>query len=240
MPALPLLLAAGALARGGHVEYSMVVGLSIVACLLSDVIWYEIGRRRGGGVLRWLCRISLEPDSCVRTTENVFARHGAPALIVAKFVPGLNTVAPPMSGILLMPYWRFLLFDLVGSLLWVVTFTGMGYLLSDQLEAALARLTQVGGLVGVLLFGGIGTWVAWKLWQRRRLVHELRMQRISAEELRRKIEAGEDVVVIDLRHAVEQEADPESIPGAMRMSPDEIEQRPGDIPRGREVVLFCT
>ncbi len=237
---MPLLLAAGALARGGHVEYSMVVGLSIVACLLSDVIWYEIGRRRGGGVLRWLCRISLEPDSCVRTTENVFARHGAPALIVAKFVPGLNTVAPPMSGILLMPYWRFLLFDLVGSLLWVVTFTGIGYLLSDQLEAALARLTQVGGLVGVLLLGGIGTWVAWKLWQRRRLVHELRMQRISAEELRRKIEAGEDVVVIDLRHAVEQEADPESIPGAMRMSPDEIEQRPGDIPRGREVVLFCT
>ena len=237
---MPLLLAAGALARGGHVEYSMVVGLSIVACLLSDVIWYEIGRRSGGSVLRWLCRISLEPDSCVRTTENVFARHGAPALIVAKFVPGLNTVAPPMSGILLMPYWRFLLFDLVGSLLWVVTFTGIGYLLSDQLEAALARLTQVGGLVGVLLFGGIGTWVAWKLWQRRRLVHELRMHRISAEELRRKIEAGEDVVVIDLRHAVEQEADPESIPGAMRMSPDEIEQRPGDIPRGREVVLFCT
>ena len=240
MPALPLLLAAGALARGGHVEYSMVVGLSIVACLLSDVIWYEIGRRRGGSVLRWLCRISLEPDSCVRTTEDVFARHGAPSLIVAKFVPGLNTVAPPMSGILLMPYWRFLLFDLVGSLLWVVTFTGIGYLLSDQLEAALVRLTQVGGLVGVLLFGGIGTWVAWKLWQRRRLAHELRMQRISAEELRRKIEAGEDVVVIDLRHAVEQEADPESIPGAMRMSPDEIEQRPGDIPRGREVVLFCT
>ena len=68
MPALPLLLAAGALARGGHVEYSMVVGLSIVACLLSDVIWYEIGRRSGGSVLRWLCRISLEPDSCVRTT----------------------------------------------------------------------------------------------------------------------------------------------------------------------------
>src|SRR5712691_2508672 len=94
VPSVPLLLAAGALAGRGRLNLSLVAALPIVAALLSDALWYELGRRRGVKVLQFLCRISLEPDSCVRRTENVFARHGARSLLVAKFVPGLNTAAP--------------------------------------------------------------------------------------------------------------------------------------------------
>ena len=97
LPAIPILLAAGALARTGHMDFMPVVALALLASLTSDCIWYEIGRRRGGRVLGLLCRISLEPDTCVRKTESVFARHGTRSLLIAKFVPGLSTAAPPMD-----------------------------------------------------------------------------------------------------------------------------------------------
>ena len=91
VPAVPLLIAAGALAGSGKINLASAMGSAIIAALLADVFWYHVGRYRGGRVLKLLCRISLEPDSCVRWTEDVFARHGAHSLLIAEFVPGLNT-----------------------------------------------------------------------------------------------------------------------------------------------------
>lgn len=240
LPALPILLGAGALARTGQLDLGLALGLGVVASILSDVLWYEIGRRRGVSVLNLLCRISLEPDSCVRRTEDLFARHGARSLVVAKFVPGYNTAAPPLAGIFGMRLRRFLVFDALGAALWISVFMGLGYVCGDQLERVLSQMTWIGGHLGGVLLGCFAAYILWKFVQRQRFLHELRIARISPEELRDKIDAGEDVVVVDLRHSVEFEADPKSIPGALHVPVEDVSDRGHEIPQDREVILFCT
>ena len=147
VPSEPVLLAAGALARAGRLTLPVAVLVAVAGALVADVVWYEIGRTRGSRVLRFLCRISLERDSCVRQSQERFARHGARALLVAKFVPGLNTVAQPLAGILGVPRRRFLLFDGLGAMLWVGSYMTLGYVFGDQLE----RLALYGDRLGTWL-----------------------------------------------------------------------------------------
>src|SRR6202795_1597618 len=134
LPSLPLLLAAGALAGSHNLSFSTSLGVAMFAAVCADSIWYGLGRFKGIRILQLLCKISLEPDSCVRRTEGVFSKQGARSLLVAKFLPGLGTVAPPLAGIFHMRLRRFLLFDAVGSLLWAGTFLGLGYVFSSEIE----------------------------------------------------------------------------------------------------------
>lgn len=240
VPALPFLLGAGALAGMGKLSPVLALGLTVAACLVADSVWYEAGRRRGGQVLKLLCRISLEPDSCVRRTENVFAKHGARTLLVAKFLPGLNTVAPPMAGMIGMRPGRFLLWDAAGALLWSGSFFVTGVLLADQIETIAERAAALGGRLVVLLLGLFALWLLAKYVQRQRFIRSLRVARITPEELKRRMDAGEEVVVVDLRGALDFELDPQRVPGALRVSAEELQARHAEIPRGREVVLYCT
>src|SRR5579862_4744552 len=118
IPATPLLLAAGALAGRGHMSFPLVILVTTAGCFGADLFWYSFGKRRGAVVLNLLCRIALEPDSCVRRTETRFSKLGARTLLICKFVPGLNTAAPALAGMVRVPYSRFLLFDLIGAVLW--------------------------------------------------------------------------------------------------------------------------
>lgn len=162
--------------RGNHqLSLILVIGLAVAASLLSDILWYEIGRLRGGRVLRLLCRISLEPDSCMRWTENAFARYGVHPLVVAKFVPGLNTAAPPLADIIGMSRSRFLLFDSLGALLWVGAFVGLGYLFSDQLEHIAASIPRLGKWLGAVVGAGLIMYIGWKYLARRRFLRRLRV-----------------------------------------------------------------
>ena len=240
LPATPLLLAAGALAGAGQMNLWLALALAVLACMLGDVSWYQFGRLRGGKVLNLLCRISLEPDSCVRKTENAFVRHGSRSLLIAKFVPGLNTMAPPLAGIIGMRLGRFLIFDALGTLLYIGTFIGLGFVFSNQLEQVASRVASLGFSLLVILAGGLAAYIFWKYIQRRRFIRSLRIARITPEELRRKIEAGEEVVVVDLRGTLDFEAEPQTIPGAIRLAPDKVEEGHNQIPRDREIVLFCT
>ncbi len=240
LPAIPLLFAAGALAGAGKLNLALAVGAALFASLVSDLIWYEIGRRRGGRVLNFLCRISLEPDSCVRNTESMFARHGVRSLLVAKFVPGLSTAAPPLAGIFRMRLPRFLLFDGLGALLWAGAFTGLGYLFSNQLERMVAYTLRMGTwLLGILL-GALAAYILWKYVKRRRFMRQLRIARISPEELKEKLDAGEPIVIVDLRHSLDFEAEPQLLPGALRVDTEELAERHQEIPRDRDVILYCT
>lgn len=240
LPAIPVLLAAGALAGTGKLSFLLVLSVAVAGSLLADSFWYELGRRRGIGVLQLLCRISLEPDSCVRRTEEVFVRHGARSLLVAKFIPGINTAAPPLAGIFRMKYRRFLAFDTAGAFLWAGGFLGLGWLFSDQLERVAGEAARLGGWLLVILIGGAAGYITWKYYQRQRFLRELRIARITAQELKQKIDAGEALVVVDLRHRIDFEAEPEAIPGSLHVPSEELEQRHGEIPRDRELILYCT
>jgi len=240
IPAVPVLLGAGALAGMGEMDLAVAIGVATAASLLSDGLWFQLGRARGGKVLQFLCRMSLEPDSCVRTTESAFSRWGARSLLVAKFVPGLNTVAPPMAGITGMPVSRFLLYDGVGAVVYIAIFIVLGRVWTHEIEAIAARLAALGGRLPLLLTAALGAYVLYRYAKRALFLRELRIARITPDELKRRIERGEDVVVVDLRHSIDLRTAPSTIPGAIRVPMDDLEQGHEWIPRDREIVLFCT
>jgi membrane protein DedA with SNARE-associated domain len=165
----PVLLAAGALAAADRLSAGGAVALAVVACLLGDSLWYELGRRRGVSVLAWLCRISLEPAACVRRTAEVFGRHGARTLLVAKFVPGLNAVAPPLSGAVRIPYGRFVAYDAGGSVAWAGAYVALGYVFASQLGALAVAVSRLGTGLGLVAGVVAVTCVGWRWWERRRL-----------------------------------------------------------------------
>ena len=239
LPAELLLLAAGALVGAGDLNFALVFFLAILACCLSDVSWYQIGRHKGSSVLSFLCRISLNPDSCVRRTENIFFRYGARSLLVAKFVPGVNTIAAPLSGISRMSFPHFLLFDGLGACLWVGTFLVVGYLFSNELEKMAGLSMRLGTVLGVILFGGLAAYVVWKYVQRQRFLGELRIARITPEELKKMLDSGEDLVIVDVRSSLEFEAEPQTIIGARYLPLEELEKMPLAIPPDRELILYC-
>lgn len=240
VPSLPLLLAAGALS-GSH-QFNLATCLLIVtfAAVAADSLWYGLGRRKGISILQFLCKISIEPDSCVRRTEGLFAKQGARSLLFAKFLPGLSTVAPPLAGIFHLRPRRFILFDVAGSFLWAATFLGLGYAFSGEIEHIAAWAASLGGGLVAILIGALAGYLAYKFISRRRFMRELRIARITVDELKEKLDAGENVVVVDLRHSVEFEADPETIPGAFHVDAQQLEEKNDLLPRDREVVLYCT
>jgi membrane protein DedA with SNARE-associated domain len=240
VPAIPMLLAAGALIGAGKLDPFIVILGSGIASLVADAIWYGIGRWGGARVLGWLCRISLEPDSCVRKTAKMFDMHGARSLLVAKFIPGFSTVAPPLAGIVRMPLRHFLLFSGLGGLLWVGAFVGVGRLFSSQLELVLEYAAHMGRWALAAIAIGFGGYILWKYISRQRFLRRIRIARITPEELKRQLDQGQDVLVVDVRDRLDFETEPMIIPGALHLSTDELEARHLEIPRERDIVLYCT
>jgi membrane protein DedA with SNARE-associated domain len=240
IPTMPLLLAAGALAGTGHLNFFACLFICVFAAVCADSIWYELGRLKGIKVLQLLCRISLEPDSCVRRTQGMYAKNGARSLLVAKFVPGLGTIAPPLAGIFQMVPGRFLIFDACGALLWAGAYLTTGYLFSSQIGSILDRAPALGGKLILILVMFLGAYVGYKFVARQRFLRQLRIGRITAEELKEKLDSGEELVIVDLRHSLDFEADPETIPGAFRMDAIELEEKNDRLPPDREVILYCT
>ena len=237
VPSIPLLLACGALARDGRMNSALVVAYGLAACLLADSVWFQVGRLRGAKVLRLLCRISLEPDSCVRQTENALVRYGLRSMLVAKFVPGLNAVASPMAGNSGARFGKFLAFDTLGTLIWIGAYGGAGYLFAGQLETIGAYALRTGAGLGLALAVLIAAWVGWKFAQRRRFLRKLAVARITAEQLRDRMRSGAAVLLVDLRHY---RPDAGELPGALRIPVEELEARHGEIPRDRDIILFCS
>jgi membrane protein DedA with SNARE-associated domain len=240
VPADPMLLVMGAMVGDGR--YSLVVTIltGMSAALLGDLIWYELGRRRGTSILRLLCRLSIEPDTCVRKTEDSFSKRGARTLLVAKFVPGLSLVSTPMAGVIRMPRWRFLLFDLAGSALWVTSYLVLGILFKKQVQLVIDFIANLGRYAGAVVFTALALYLGFKYFQRWRFLHAFEMGRISPRSLLDMIEGKVPVTVIDLRHPHEVEREGVKLTGALVLRPDELRSRSGEIPRDQEIILYCT
>jgi len=240
LPAIPVLMASGALAGSGRLSFALLLALAGIASLIGDTVWYWLGRVVGGRVLGWLCRISLEPDSCVRRTQQAFSAHGLRSLLVAKFVPGFSTAAPPLAGIIRMPLPHFLVFTGLGGVIWAGAFVGLGSIFSYQLELVATYVARFGSWTGALLAGAIAAYVAWKFVARQRFLRKIRISRVTPEELKLRLDGGEDLLLVDLRDRFDFEAEPSIIPGALHMTIEELEARHSEIPRDRQIVLYCT
>lgn len=240
LPSVPLLLAAGALGGMNRLNFGFSILVCMAACLCADTLWYELGRRKGIKIVQWLCKISLEPDSCVRRTEGVFEKQGAKSLVYARFVPGLSAVATPLAGIFQMNFRRFLAYDAFGAFLWAGGYLGLGFLFNNQIEKVAMWISRLGGSLLAVAAFFIAFYIAYKFIARQQFLRELRIARISPEELKEKIDSGEPLTIVDLRHSIDFEADPETIPGAFRMDASELERKDEHLPRDREVILYCT
>jgi membrane protein DedA with SNARE-associated domain len=235
----PVMIAAGAVAGLGDLSLAGIIIVSSVAAQLGDTLWYELGRERGASVLRILCKISLEPDSCVRKSEDRFSRHTGGALISSKFLPGVGRLAAPIAGLTRMSRERFLLLNGAGSLLWAVIFALIGYIPARKLPIDLLLEEAAGWLLVLLILALIGN-VAYKFYERRKFIDSLRVVRLSALELKERIDQGEQPFIVDLRHELEFLVDPRLVPTAVRISPAELPARNAEIPRDRDIILYCT
>jgi len=240
IPAVPVLLAAGALIGSGQLNWFVVLGLAVAGSLGGDWIWYELGRRRGAKILGMICKISMEPDTCVRRTENTFVRYGVRTLLAAKFLPGFNRVAPPLAGIFNIPLQRFILFDGLGALAYSAVFVILGRVFHAQVENLLLHLAKLGKWAGLVIGSLLAAYILFKYMERQWMIRQLRIARITPEELRTRIDGKEKPVIIDLRSELDLTALPYLIPGAIHMLPEKIDARHQEIPRDRDVVVYCS
>lgn len=240
IPSLPTLVLAGALAADGKLSAPWVLAAALVAATIADSTWFYVGRRLGPRVLGTVCRMSLSPESCVRQTEGVFERYGLFSLVLAKFIPGYSTLAPPLAGIVGTRPARFLAYNTAGSLAWAGLPLLAGMLLHGTVNRALGVLEGFGSWGLAVLVGGLALYLAGRWarlsWFRR----ALRVARISVEELKRLMDAGQQPLILDVRTTLMVALDPRTIPGAIRFHIDELDLRLADVPRDKEIILFCT
>jgi membrane protein DedA with SNARE-associated domain/rhodanese-related sulfurtransferase len=240
LPAMPVLLAAGALSAEHALSFALALLVGLAGSLIADSAWFVIGRRYGRHVLRILCKLSLEPTTCVRRTQDSFGRRREFTLMFAKFVPGLATLAAPVAGESGMNYARFLVFDGFGAALWIATILAVGRFCGDMLKHDPSLLAWVGRFSGTLLVLGILAFLAVRIYRRRVVLKRLIASRLEPEELKRQLDAGEPVFIVDLRHPLELLPDPFTLPGALHLSPDALAARQTEIPHDRDIVLYCT
>ncbi len=240
LPAIPTLVVAGALAANGELPALPILALGVAASVLGDSTWYLAGRAYGVRVMKLLCRISLTPDMCVSQTQSSFERWGAGALILAKFIPGLSMIAPPLAGATRMSFARFAVFSTVGAALWVGAALLAGLLLRSQITRLLPRLAGIGATVVVIVLVLLGAYIAFKWWERRRFYALLDMARIDVDELYRSMQGERLPVIVDVRSPTSVGLERRRIPGALQVPVHEVERHARSLPRDREIILYCT
>ncbi len=237
LPAFPVLMLAGALAARGEFTFHVLLGTVAAACLLADTVWYRTGRHYGRRVLSMICRISLSPDACVSRTESIFARWGAPSLLVAKFVPGFSSIASALSGALGVRAASYLFFASLGAVLWAGCGLLLGWLFAPVVEDVIRVLNEFGKFGVMLIALAIGGFAVYKWRQRVRFNERLRMDRISVDSLAELIEAGSRPVIVDVRFKAA--GVDGRIPGAITVTeevwPTELQSTPQDA----VIVVYC-
>jgi membrane protein DedA with SNARE-associated domain/rhodanese-related sulfurtransferase len=239
IPAFPVLIVAGALAGGGGISWPLVLAASLLACLISDYFWFQAGRRYGKHVLKLLCRISLSPDSCVSQTEDKFKRWGPKALVVAKFIPGFNTVAPPLAGAMGTGRRAFLLYSVAGGLLWSVVGVAIGAYFHASIDGVLDVLATMGGAALRVLGGLLALFMLFKYVERRRFRQSVQVERISVAELGQLIAQGHEPVMVDARSETARALQP-AIPGAVLFNGGAALPAIAALGKDRHIVVYCS
>jgi membrane protein DedA with SNARE-associated domain/rhodanese-related sulfurtransferase len=240
VPAVPTLVVAGALAADGQLPAAALFFWSLVACLMADCGWYFIGQTYGIRVLKLLCQISLEPDSCVSQTQTRFERWGINSLVVSKFIPGLAIIAPPLAGAMRIGWGRFIALSAAGGALWVGTAMTVGALFRAQIAMMLRHVGAIGSAAALMLGAALALYIGYKWWERTRFFKSLRMARIGVAELYELVQAGAEPIIVDVRSPTARALEPRWIPGALHVPLDEIAKHIKDLPRDRDIVLYCS
>lgn len=240
IPAVPILVVAGAFVSQGEIALAPLLLVSVVASLIGDTLWYAAGRRYGYGVLRTLCRVAIEPDSCVKQTENIFERWGSPSLVVAKYVPGFSTVAPPLAGTMRVGLVEFFGYSALAALLWAGLPIALGAVFHAEVERALEWLESMGTGAAAVIAAVVLLYIGVKGVQRYLLIRFLRMVRIGAGELREMMAREPRPIVLDVRSAVSRKLDPRRLPGAVAVNIEAPQVALVAVPPDRDIIVYCS
>ncbi len=240
IPVAPVLLLAGAIAAGGKLSFTALAVFAVLAALIGDIVWYFLGKKKGRSVLRVLCHMSLSPDSCVKKTEESFLKYGMNSLLFAKFVPGLNTIAPPMSGLVGKGFLSFFWRDFLGASIYVLAFLLPGYFFEKEVFQITGLFEQLGRTFFWFLAGGLALYVLSKYIKLKLLQRLLYKERITVEDLQERMKTGEDLIIVDIRQNLRFDPDTGFIPGAIRIPPGEIDSHLHRLDKDRWIVMYCT
>jgi membrane protein DedA with SNARE-associated domain/rhodanese-related sulfurtransferase len=235
----PLLVAAGALAAMGKLHLGLLLLVTTVGCLAGDTVWYELGRWKGSSLFGLLCRISFQPDSCVRRSQLALSQHTGRSLLWAKWIPGVGRLAQPLAGAAQLRRTRFHLLNAAGSILWLAVLLAAGFVSVRTIDWLGVFVITAQWAVSMALVVSVVLAVH-SYWQRQKFLKAMRMARISPEELYQQMRAGEQPVIVDLRHPLDFLVAPRTLPNALRMNPDEIAKRWTELPADRDIVVYCT
>jgi membrane protein DedA with SNARE-associated domain/rhodanese-related sulfurtransferase len=241
IPAFPVLIIAGALAMDGSaggISWPLALAASVAGCLISDYFWFRAGRHYGKRILRLLCRISLSPDSCVSQTEDNFGRWGAKSLVVAKFIPGFNTIAPPLAGAMGTGTARFLWLSVAGGLLWSGVGMGLGAWFHDSVDDVIGWFETLGSTALMVVGALLALFVLLKYLERKRNLGAAKLPRISVDELKALLEAGHDPLIVDARSLTARQLE-DGIPGSLVYG-DAPARLMATLDRERHIVVYCS
>lgn len=237
IPAYPVLIITGAVSARGDYTVPAVIAVAVVACVIADLVWYHAGARLGRRVLRVMCRISLSPDSCVQRTETIYEKWGAPSLMVAKFVPGFAAVATAMAGIIRTRLGVFVLFDAIGALLWVGVGVLIGWQFRHAINDVLDVLNQAGRVGLAVIVLAFALFVVVKAWRRYAFHRQLRMARVSVDELKQMLAHETPPLVVDVRSSASRDSG--AIPGSVWVDMGAIDAGLAKLPITDEVIVYC-
>ncbi len=240
LPADPIVLMMGALIGDGRYSFGVVFLVIVAAGLCGDLLWYELGRLKGRSILSLLCKLSLEPDTCVRKAETDFMKRGASTLLFTKFVPGMSLIATPLAGAIRMPRARFLLADAGGIGLWAASYLVAGVVFRHQINDLIILLGLFGRRAGLVLALLLAAFICWKYFQRRRFRRQLHINRISPQQAFELMNSGASLTVVDLRTPADIEGSGLKIKGARIVRPAELRSKSHEIPDSFETILYCT
>ncbi len=242
MPAALALIAGGAAVAAHTLEAPQVITLPVIAMLMGDTLLFVVGRYAGWGLLGMLCRISVNPESCILRSAESFYKRGKVTLLFAKFLPGVNTMAAPLAGSMKMRVRQFLRLDSAGACLYTLTYCGLGYIFHDFLAAMTHGIYTASHAMGMILCIGLGVYIGYRIWIYRKAAPDRMVPRVQVQELMRKLDSEEKhkLLIVDVRSHGYYDSNAERIRGSIRLEPNNLNEEAEHFPKDKDIYLYCT
>ena len=242
VPAALALVAGGAAAGSGALRTPALLGLCLLVMMAGDTMLFVLGRYMGWTLLGWLCKVSTNPETCILRSAESFYKRGKLTLIIAKFIPGVNTMAPPLAGSMKMRPEQFLRLDLVGASLYISAYVTLGFLSRDFLAAITHGMQAAGRVVETTSLLALAIYVGYRVWlYRKHAVYRI-VPRVQVEELARKLASDERerILMVDVRSHGYYDADSARIRGSVRIEPNNLSEELKALPHDKDIYLYCT
>lgn len=241
MPAALVLVAGGAAAASGTLRAPAVFFLAVTAMLLGDSLLYVLGSLMGWGLLGFLCKVSAAPETCILRSAESFYKRGRATLVIAKFIPGVNTMAPPLAGSMKMPFGQFLALDLVGASLYALAYGSIGFLFRDFVAAITRGFQAAGHVVEIVVIAAVIAFAAYRVWlYRKHRVYRI-VPRVQVTELAAKLQSeSEKILLVDVRSHGYYDSGAARIRGSIRIEPNNLSQEVKALPKDKDIYLYCT